>query len=122
MAKKEVDAKKSNSNFFKEMKSELKKVVWPTRKELINNTSAVLAFVVVIAVIVFMLDFCFDLINKYGIVRLQETVQTSLQTNTITSNDIEENTLDDNNSINVETEAEIQSYNLVDDQNNNSAE
>lgn len=122
MAKKEADAKKSKSNFFKEMKSELKKVVWPTRKELINNTSAVIAFVVIIAIIVFMLDFCFDLVNKYGIVRLQETVQTSLHSNSTTSNDIEENTVDDNNSINVETEAEFQSDNIVNDQNNNSAE
>jgi preprotein translocase subunit SecE len=79
MAKKEKDVKQKTS-YFKEMKTELKKVVWPTPKELVNNTVAVIVFVVIIAAIVFILDFCFDNINKYGITRLQETVQSSFQT------------------------------------------
>ncbi|MEN8906093.1 MAG: preprotein translocase subunit SecE [Clostridiales bacterium] len=34
--------KRSVVKFFKEMKSELKKVIWPDRKQLINNTLTVL--------------------------------------------------------------------------------
>ena len=79
MAKKEKEVKQKSS-YFKDMKAELKKVVWPTRKELVNNTIAVIVFVLVIAVIVFILDFCFDNLNKYGITRLQESVQSSFQT------------------------------------------
>ena len=79
MAKKEVKEKKKNTSYFKEMKAELKKVVWPTPKELLNNTVAVIGFVVIIAVIVFILDLCFDNVNKYGITKLQEKVQTSLK-------------------------------------------
>ena len=80
MAKKEKKDAKQKSSYFKEMKAELKKVVWPTPKELVNNTVAVIVFVLVIAIIVFVLDFCFDNLNKYGITRLQEKVQSSFQT------------------------------------------
>ena len=68
MAKNEKDVKKQkNSSYFKEMKAELKKVVWPTPKELFDNTVAVIAFVLIIAIIVFVSDICFDSLNKYGI-------------------------------------------------------
>lgn len=42
--------------FLKGVKSELKKVVWPTKKQLINNTIMVLALVIVLAVIVLGFD------------------------------------------------------------------
>ena len=80
MAKKELKDKKQKSNYFKEMKAELKKVVWPTPKELVNHTVTVILFVVIIAVIVFVLDFCFENLNKYGVGALQEKVQSSMQT------------------------------------------
>ena len=40
------------NGFIKGVKSELKKVVWPTRKQLINNTVLVLLLVVAFAVII----------------------------------------------------------------------
>ena len=42
--------------FFKGVKSELKKVVWPTKKQLINNTMMVVVLVVALAVIVLGFD------------------------------------------------------------------
>nr|WP_282599273.1 preprotein translocase subunit SecE [Brevibacterium sp. R8603A2] len=45
--------------FFREVVAELKKVVTPTRKELINYTLVVLAFVVVMMLLVTALDFIF---------------------------------------------------------------
>ena len=36
--------------WFKDMKSELKKVQWPTRKQTINNTLIVIACVIVVGV------------------------------------------------------------------------
>lgn len=93
MAKKEKKETKQKSSYFKEMKAELKKVVWPTPKELANNTAAVIAFVVIIAVIVFVCDFCFDNVNKYGITKMQEKVQSSFQT----TNDSENNTSESKN-------------------------
>ena len=43
-------------NSFKDMYAELKKVTWPTRKELINYTLVVLAFMLVMGVIIGLLD------------------------------------------------------------------
>ena len=42
--------------WFREMRSELKKVVWPTRKQMINNTLIVLACVVVVGIFIWVFD------------------------------------------------------------------
>ncbi len=42
--------------FFREVVSELRKVIWPTRKELLTYTSIVVVFVTVITAIVVLLD------------------------------------------------------------------
>ena len=44
---------------FKATKSELKKVVWPTRKQLFNNTGIVIAALIVVGLIIFGLDSLF---------------------------------------------------------------
>jgi preprotein translocase subunit SecE len=36
--------------FFRDQKSEVKKIVWPTRKQVLNNTGAVLVAVIIVAV------------------------------------------------------------------------
>jgi preprotein translocase subunit SecE len=41
---------------FKDMYSELKKVTWPQRGDLINTTLLVLAFMVVLGVVIFVID------------------------------------------------------------------
>lgn len=87
---KEKQVKENNKHYFKEMKAELKKVVWPTPKQLVNNTVAVIAFVLIFAIIVFVLDVCFDSINKYGILKLQQKVQSSFSS----SADAENNNID----------------------------
>ena len=74
MAKKEEKNIKDKTSFMKSFKAELKKVIWPTPKQLVNNTSAVVAIVLVTAAIVFVLDVVFDMGNKYGISRLQNVV------------------------------------------------
>jgi preprotein translocase subunit SecE len=55
---------KKNGNkifrFFKEVKSEMKKVVWPTKKQIINNTLIVFAAVAVIGVFIWVLDLIFQ--------------------------------------------------------------
>lgn len=79
MAKKDVNNEKKN-NFSKELKSEMRKVTWPTFKELVNSTSAVISIVIIVSVIVFILDVCFENLNKFGVEKLKafvsdETVQ-----------------------------------------------
>ena len=64
-AKKDKKAeKKSKPSFFaraakwfKDMKSELKKVQWPTRKQTINNTLIVIACVIIVGVFIWLFDF-----------------------------------------------------------------
>lgn len=76
MAKKENKAEnKVKKHFFKDFKAELKKVIWPTPKQLLNNTLAVLAIVIVVGVIVFALDVCFEKINSLGVERLKTVVE-----------------------------------------------
>ena len=45
--------------FFRDFKGETKKVVWPSRKQIINNTLVVIAFLILAAVIVGVLDLAF---------------------------------------------------------------
>lgn len=43
--------------FFKEVRGELKKVVWPSRKQLVNNTLTVLLSCLIIGMIIWLADF-----------------------------------------------------------------
>ena len=98
MAKKDKEVKEKKTSYFKAMRAELKKVTWPTPKELVNNTVAVISFVLIIALIVFVLDTCFNEANK-GVTKLQEKVQTSF-------NSDEESSKEDSNSENTEGESD----------------
>ena len=114
MAKKESKTEnKVKKHFFKDFKAELKKVIWPTPKQLVNNTVAVVTIVLITAAIVFVLDVVFDMGNKYGISRLQNVVNEKYNTTdnntttddtdntdngeTNTSSDTEETTSSDGN-------------------------
>lgn len=62
-AKKEKKADKKKPGVFarigkwlKEMKSELKKVQWPTRKQTVNNTLIVIACVIVVGICIWIFD------------------------------------------------------------------
>ena len=85
-SKKEI---KNKRHFFKDFKAELKKVVWPTPKQLLNSTVAVITIVLVCALIVFVLDMSFEAINKFGINKLQSALQSKYSTT-------EENTTSEN--------------------------
>jgi preprotein translocase subunit SecE len=45
--------------FFREVVSELRKVIWPTRRELLTYTGVVIGFVVIMVAIVAVLDYGF---------------------------------------------------------------
>ena len=46
--------------FYKQVVAELRKVIWPTRKELVTYTTVVLVFVVVMVLLVSLFDFAFS--------------------------------------------------------------
>ena len=91
MAKKEVkkENNKNKKSFFKDFKAELKKVSWPTPKQLLNNTVAVITIVFITAAIVFVLDLVFETVNKHGVEKIKEVIVTDSVENEIPT---EENT------------------------------
>ena len=114
VSKKQIKESKKNikdkKSFGKDFKAELKRVVWPTPAELAKSTLAVIAIVVVIVVIVFCLDFVFESMNKYGINKLKETVQTT-----------EENITTEDNSENANTESETTTENTTENATENTS-
>ena len=71
MAKDTKKTKKEKKGFFKDFRAELKKVVWPTPKQLVNNTAIVIGMILITAAIVFCLDVIFD--NGYQFIDLKST-------------------------------------------------
>lgn len=62
--KKEHKAKKEPlftriGRFLKEVVGELKKLTWPTRKELVSYTLTVMGFILLLGVIIYVLDLAF---------------------------------------------------------------
>ena len=109
---KKQDAKKDGKNkkhFMKDFRAELKRVIWPTPKQLFNNTVAVITVVLITAAIVFVLDFAFESLNTYGINKLKEVVEAtnSETTNTINVNEVDAsdttNEVDEENTNQTET-------------------
>jgi len=102
--KKEVKENKTKKHFFKDFKAELKKVIWPTPKQLVNNTTAVIVIVLITSAIVFVLDVAFESINKYGITNLQEIVQEKFSDKEV--EEVENNSENAENSTEESTETE----------------
>jgi len=99
--KKKVNASedKNKKHFWKDYRAELKKVKWPTAKELFNSTAAVLAIVFIVAAIVIILDLAFESLNRLevnGIEKLQNSIV--IEENTVTSdeNELVENAITEN--------------------------
>ena len=101
MAKKEAkkENNKNKKSFSKDFKAELKKVSWPTPKQLLNNTVAVVTIVLITAAIVFVLDLVFETVNKYGIEKIKEVIVTNSE---VIENTTEENTEASNEETNTE--------------------
>ncbi len=103
---KDVTKKESKENnkrhFFKDFKAELKKVIWPTPKQLVNNTVAVITIVLITAVIVFALDLVFEVMNDYGINKLRDVISTQNTEVTDTNNENENTAVNETSDSNSE--------------------
>ena len=128
MAKKNEKNIKDKTSFTKKFKAELKKVIWPTPKQLFNNTVAVLAIVIITAVIVFVLDFTFESINKYGINKIKESISSSQTNNTVENTETEQNeeaseeTITENTSNEENGNSEVSDENTTTKDTNNTSE
>ena len=114
------NSKKEKKNFFKSVKAELKKVIWPTPKQLLNNTLAVIVSVVIVGVIVFLLDLCFEKINTFGIDKLKTVVQSSQneEENTLSNSTTENNVNNNETTENAENSTEGSSEDNTESTNN----
>jgi len=54
--KRRIKGKNRIARWFREMRSELKKVVWPTPKQILNNTIVALTVMAIAAVAIWALD------------------------------------------------------------------
>ena len=57
--------------YFRELRSELKKVVWPTPAQVLKNTLIVVACVLVVGVFVWL----FDIVSNTGVYALRDVVK-----------------------------------------------
>ena len=53
------------AKYFRELRSEAKKIIWPSKKQTINNTVIVLAVVLVFAVVIGIFDISFGKMFEY---------------------------------------------------------
>ena len=110
--KNEKDKEKTKKTFSKDFKTELKRVTWPTPKQLLTNTIGVVVITIIVAIIVFVLDLAFESINKYGINNLKEIVvaQTEEKTQSEENGSEEENSIESSeNNETATVEAEVES-------------
>ena len=52
------------SKWFRDLRSEAKKVVWPTGKQVVNNTVIVIVCIILVAVFVALLDVAFGFVRE----------------------------------------------------------
>lgn len=70
-----VKNEKERKTFFKDFKAELKKVTWPTAKQLAVKTVTVIAVVVIIAALVFVLDIGFEKGYEFVITKTSNAIK-----------------------------------------------
>ncbi len=89
--------KKDKKHWLKDLKVELKKVTWLTPAQLTKNTATVIAMVLIVAILVFILDFAFETLNSKGVEGLKKLVNNNSVTENIsTDNNIVDNTAVEN--------------------------
>ena len=59
---KKVSVAAKISRFFKDLRGEMKKIVWPSKKQIINNTGVVIAVVVATSIAVGGFDYLLNLL------------------------------------------------------------
>ena len=71
-AKKEKKEKKNGfwkkvSHFFKDFRSEAKKIVWPSKKQIVNNTIVVFVAMGVIGAAIWIIDFVLSTLRQLSL-------------------------------------------------------
>lgn len=72
-----VRAIRGIARFFRDTKGEMKKVVWPSAKQVRNNLIVVLVFVLAVGLIIFALDFLFSWIISSSLTLASGTAESA---------------------------------------------
>ena len=120
MAKAEKNEKtnKKQKHFWKDFKAELKKVIWPTRNQVVNSTIIIIVIVLLITAIVFVLDLAFEALNTYGIDKLKVMVQDQVKNEVLE----DENTNTDETNTDDEEDTSTEGENQNNEENNENNE
>ena len=59
----ETEKKTKKRGFFSNMSAELKKVIWPSKAQVAKNTTTTIAFVLLIAITLIVLNLFFEWVN-----------------------------------------------------------
>ena len=118
---KKVKNDKDKKSFAKDFKAELKKVSWPTPKQLVNNTAIVIAIVLITAAIVFVLDVVFETLNNYGVEKLKAMVTSNTSETVEDNNDTDGATVIDSSNT-TDGEEASNDENTADDANTSDSE
>ena len=113
MAKDNNDKKENKKSFFKDFKTELKKVSWPTFDELVKKTGAVLVIVLITAVIIFVLDVIFKTLNEYGVNNLKRLVTSDTEIANVISENVVSNEAVDTTTVNDASAENVLAENVV---------
>lgn len=118
-----TNTNKKQKHFWKDFKAELKKVIWPTRNQVVNSTIIIIAIVLLITGIVFVLDLAFEALNTYGIDKLKVMVQNEVkQENNTTVEDENKTNEDENTSTEGENQNNENAENNAENNTNNETE
>lgn len=106
--KKVVKSDSNQKKWFKDFKSELKKIIWPSQKQLWENTAVVISMVVIVSVIIFLLDLGFKALNELevkGAEGLKNKISTSQNTTNELSNEVNSVETNESSEVSNQTEA-----------------
>ena len=99
---------KKKRHFFKDFKAELKKVIWPTPKQIINGTIAVITIVLIVAAIVAVLDLTFKGLSDFGVHKVEEAVNKRQNTiNEGTPSEVDNSGIEENTDENIPTDPDV---------------
>lgn len=89
-AKPKAKTQDKNKKWFKEFKAELKKIIWPSRSELLENSVVVISMVLLVAGIIFVLDLAFKSLSSAeidGAKKLKESITANTTQNETASDE-----------------------------------
>ena len=108
---KKFDKQPIKTLWFRDFKAELKRVVWPSQKNLAENTVVVVSMVVIVSLTIFVLDLAFGALTEFEIKQVEKLKNSITASNVVEENTTNNTTADNlvndnkNNAVNNSTEA-----------------